>query len=97
MFFSFAIILRKDRERELVALQLLSYGCPFTVNVMWLFLTVPWVGLQCVIGVFPNHTHLRFGRRHLYVLCFVADNELSSFNILAIYDSYHVFNTLHAG
>ena len=28
------------------------------LNVMWLFLTVPWVGLQCVIVVFPDHTHL---------------------------------------
>ena len=25
---------------------------------MCLFLTVPWVGLQCVIVVFPDHTHL---------------------------------------
>ena len=25
---------------------------------MWLFLAVPWVGLQCVIVVFPDHTHL---------------------------------------
>ena len=29
----------------------------FTVNVLWLFLTVPWVGLRCVIMVFPDHTH----------------------------------------
>ena len=29
-----------------------------TINVMWLFLTVPWVGLQFVIVVFPDHTHL---------------------------------------
>ena len=21
---------------------------------------VPWVGLQCVIGIFPDHTHLLF-------------------------------------
>ena len=27
---------------------------------MWLFLTVPWVGLQYVIVVFPDHTHLLF-------------------------------------
>ena len=26
------------------------------VSVMWLFLTVPWIGLQCVILVFPDHT-----------------------------------------
>ena len=25
-----------------------------------LFLTVSWVGLQCVIVVFPDHTNLRF-------------------------------------
>ena len=31
-----------------------------TVSVLWLFLTVPWVGLQCVLVVFPDHTHLRF-------------------------------------
>ena len=24
---------------------------------MWLSLAVPWVGLQCVIVVFPDHTH----------------------------------------
>ena len=34
----------------------------FTINVLWLFLTVPWVGLQYVIVVFPDHTHLLFNR-----------------------------------
>ena len=29
-----------------------------TINVLWLFLTVPWVGLQYVVVVFPDHTHL---------------------------------------
>ena len=55
---SFAIILM--RKRELVALLLLSFGCLVTVNLLRLFLTVPWVGLQCVIVVFPDHTHLLF-------------------------------------
>ena len=54
--FSFAIILK--RTRKLVALLFLSYICSVTINVMWLFLTMPWVGLQCVIVVFPVHTHL---------------------------------------
>ena len=27
---------------------------------MWPFLTVHWVGLQCVIVVFPDHTNLLF-------------------------------------
>ena len=55
---SFAIILK--RKRELVALLLLSNGCLVIVNVLWLFLRVPWVSLQCVIVVFPDHTHLLF-------------------------------------
>ena len=55
---SFAIILK--RKRELVALLLLSYRYIVTINVLWLFLTVPWLGLQCVIVVFPDHTHLPF-------------------------------------
>ena len=55
---SFTIILK--RKRELDALLLLSYGCLVTVNVLWLLLTVPLVGLQFVIVVFPGHTHLLF-------------------------------------
>ena len=31
-----------------------------TVSVLWLFLTVSWVGLQCVIVLYPDHTHLYF-------------------------------------
>ena len=55
---SFAIILK--RKRKLVALLLLSYRCIFTINVLWLFLTVLWVGLQCVIVVFPDRPHSLF-------------------------------------
>ena len=44
---SFAINLK--RKRELVALLLLSHICLVTVSVLWLFLTVPWIGLQFVI------------------------------------------------
>ena len=53
---SLAIIL--TRKRELVALLLLSFGRLIIVNVLWLFLMVPWVGLLCVIVAFPDHTHL---------------------------------------
>ena len=56
VLFSFAIILK--RKRELGALLLFSYGC--LVYVLWLFLTVPWVGLQCVIVVFPDYNRLLF-------------------------------------
>ena len=54
---SFAIILMGE-ERELVALLSLSSWCP--VIVVWLFLPVPWVCLQFVRLVFPDHTHLLF-------------------------------------
>ena len=28
------------------------------LNFMCLFLTMPWIGLQCVIVVFPGHIYL---------------------------------------
>ena len=42
-------------ERELVALLRLSSWC--LVTDVWLFLAVPWICLQFVIVVFPDHTH----------------------------------------
>ena len=53
---SFAIIL--VGKRELVAFLRLSLWC--LVIVVWLFLVVPWVCLQFVIVVFPDHPHLLF-------------------------------------
>ena len=53
---SFAIILMG--KRELVALLSLSSWC--LMIVVWLFLAVPWVCLQFVIVVFPDHSHLLF-------------------------------------
>ena len=53
---SFAIILMG--KRELVALLGLSSWC--LVIAVWLFLAVPWVCLQLVIVVFPDHNHLLF-------------------------------------
>ena len=52
----FAIILMG--KRELDVLLGLSSWC--LVVVLWLFLAVPWVCLQFVIVVFPDHTHLLF-------------------------------------
>ena len=34
----------------------LSSCCLVTVNVLCLLVTVAWVGLQCVIVVFPDHS-----------------------------------------
>ena len=53
---SFAIIL--IGTIELVALLSLSSWC--LVIYVWLFTVVPWVCLQFVIVVFPDHSHLLF-------------------------------------
>ena len=57
---SFAIILMG--KRELVALPCLSFRCLVFVIAMWLFLMMPWVGLQCLFVIFPDHTHVLFTR-----------------------------------
>ena len=54
---SFAITMKS--KRKLGASLLLSYRCSVTINVLWLFLMVPCVGLQCVIVVFAGLTHLK--------------------------------------
>ena len=54
----FAITLME--KRELAALLEFSSWCLVTVSILWLFLTVRLVGLQCVIVVFPDHTQLLF-------------------------------------
>ena len=59
---SFGIMLKV--ERELVALILWSNRCLVAVNVLWLFFIVSWVGLQCVIVVYPDHTHLLLVEGH---------------------------------
>ena len=53
---SFAIIL--IGKRKLVALLSLSSWC--VAIAVWLFLVVPRIGLQFVIVVFPDHSHLFF-------------------------------------
>ena len=52
----------------MVALLLLSYKCIVTIHVLWLFLTVQWVGIQCVIVVFPDHTHLLLHEQGIQVI-----------------------------
>ena len=64
---------------NLAALFLLPYRCIVTINVLWLFLTVSGVGLQYVIVVFPDHTHLLFTDiAHSLVCQYVALHNLTS-------------------
>ena len=43
-------------KRKLVALRRLSFWCHVTVIILCLFLTVPRVGMLCLIVVNPDHT-----------------------------------------
>ena len=54
--YSFAII--SVGKRELAALLCLSSWC--LMSVMWFLFTMPWVCLQFVVVVFPNHTHFLY-------------------------------------
>ena len=36
---------------------MLFFNCLHDVSVLWLFLSVSLISLQCVIVVFPDHTH----------------------------------------
>ena len=56
VFLCFAIILI-GRE-SLLLLYFVFFWC--LLNVMPLFLTVLWVSMQCVIVLFPDHTHVHF-------------------------------------
>ena len=42
-------------------LKLLLVACSVPVCVLYHFIMVPWVGLQCVIVAFAGHTRLHFG------------------------------------
>ena len=64
--------------RGLVSLLLLSYRCIFTINVLWLYLIVSWVGLQYVIVVFPDHTHLLFPMKFQYPFLQISKGGRSS-------------------
>ena len=61
LFFLYALLCVPSRvpiilKRKIMFL--LSHPCLAVLYVLWLFLTVPWVGLQCVMVVFTDHTRL---------------------------------------
>ena len=61
--------------RELVALLSLSSWC--LVMIVWLFFAVPWVCLQFVVVVFPDHTHLILLAVFLHYLSFIATKSIN--------------------
>ena len=66
-------------KRAPVALLSLSSWCLVTVGVLWFFLAMPWVGLRCVIVVYPDRTHLLFLRESGSELSFLNVNILETY------------------
>ena len=64
-FMSILVLHHIDGNRGLVALLNLSSWC--LVIVVWLFLAVPWVCLQFVIVVFPDHTDVLFLKIQMHI------------------------------
>ena len=69
-----------------------------TVGVLCLFISVPWVGLECAIVVFPDHTHLLFvackQKRH-YPVCASAHKpdrrqNVKSYKVCVIFMLTHL-------
>ena len=54
---SFFLVLGK---RRLDALLWFSPCCCVAIGILFLFIAVPSVGLQCVVVAFPGHTNLLF-------------------------------------
>ena len=53
--------MRPEGEEKAGCFALIVLQMFVSINVLWLFLTVLLVGLQCVIMVFPDHTHFLKG------------------------------------
>ena len=69
---------------------------------MWLFLTVPWVGLQCVIMLFTGHTHLPLGwfstkRSQVKLYKYICTSALEIISISANYQILILFTVCLAG
>ena len=75
---SFYFCNRLEEVENAVDLLLLSYRCLVNVNVLRLFITVWWVGLQRVIMVSPGHTHLLYISRPCQCSSDVAPIKFSS-------------------
>ena len=45
---------------EITNVVFLSSCCHMALSILYLFLMVPWAGLQCVIGAVPDHTYFFF-------------------------------------
>ena len=55
--------------------------CLVTFGVLWVFLTVFWVGLQCVILVFADHTLLLVSYSSILIIKIQQKSEIEVFRV----------------
>ena len=54
-----------------------------TVSALWLFLTVPWIGQQCVIVELPDHTSTHtyfFGQMQVKIYVLISREAYMTWN-----------------
>ena len=91
-FVSFLVLQSSYRGRESWLLCfILSNESLVTANVLWHFLIVPWVGLHCVIVVFPDHTHF------LNIYCKFQNFARISFSWISMKDIFAMFKICNQG
>ena len=73
------------------------YCCHAAVDVQYLFLAVPWVGLWSVIVALLGHTHLLFDDEFQCVPENQTNNNLSTVSILAAKGFYLSSEYVNAG
>ena len=61
-----------EEEEKTGCLDIIVLHNIVTINVLWLFLTVQWVGLPFVIVVFSDHTHLLFHGRSVLITLYIG-------------------------
>ena len=71
-----------------------------TVTILWFFLKMIWIGLSCVIVVFPDHTHLLskldlFRSGSILYHCFSMLCVICSFSFILNRELVALFNCLH--
>ena len=97
-FVSFLVCnpIEEEETAGCFAFVVLPSECLVTVYALWLFLTVPWVGLQCVIAAFPDHTYFfllscRLLKTHTHIHCIYMYFTPDCKHILKELEGYAVF------
>ena len=67
-----------------------------TVGVLWRFLTVTGISLQCVIVVFPGHSRLLFSPNRFYINAQVLLNLLNDLRKTIACDGFNDLNNTAA-